>query len=138
MNEPGHDTISTGNIRILIVDDHDEMRKALRNLLSLSQGIRVIGEATNGQEGLTKATELEPDVIIMDEKMPILNGLEASRLISNSSLSSKVIMLTNYHTFSSEAFDCGVKAYLVKGVKLDILIDCIRRVHNGETIPSNS
>ena len=128
------DSVEAGTIRILLVDDHDEVRQALKNLLSITKDMEVIGEATNGQEGLKKAVELEPDIIIMDERMPELNGLEASRILHESDLSSKVIMLTSYKDFEREAFDCGVKAYLLKGVKLNVLTDCIRRVHQGETI----
>ena len=136
MCEITNDIIGTGNIRILIVDDHDEVRQALKDLLSFTEDIEVIGEATNGQEGLEKAAELEPDIIIIDERMPGLNGLETSRKINESALSCKVIMITNHDVFKLEAFECGVKAYLLKGVKLEILIDCIRRVYQGETIQS--
>jgi YesN/AraC family two-component response regulator len=134
MNVITRDITEIGNIRIIIVDDSDYVRQALKNFISLTGDIDVIGEATDGEEGLKKATELKPDIVIMDEKMPVLNGLEASRKISESSLSSKVIMLTNYEDFESEAYKCGVTAYLIKGVKLDALIDCIRKVHQGEII----
>jgi NarL family two-component system response regulator LiaR len=127
--------VQVERIRIMLVDDHDEVRQALKALLSHTRDIEVIGEATNGQEGLLKAEELEPDVIIMDERMPELNGLEACRKLHESTLSSKVIMLTSYRDFERKAFECGVKAYLLKGVKLNILTDCIRRVHRGEPIP---
>ncbi|MFC1947248.1 response regulator transcription factor [Chloroflexota bacterium] len=133
-----NDIIETGKIRILIVDDHDEVRQALKDLLSFTEDIEVIGEATNGQEGLEKAAELEPDIIIIDERMPGLNGLETSRKITESALSCKVIMITNHDDLKLEAFECGVKAYLLKGVKLEILVDCIRRVNRGETIQSES
>ena len=121
-------------IRIMLVDDHDEIRQALKNLLSFTEDIEVIGEATDGQEGLEKAAELEPDIIIMDERMPGLNGLEASRILNESGLSCKIIMLTSFIDFESKAFEYGVKAYLLKGAKLDVLTDCIRRVHRGETV----
>jgi len=124
------------SIRIMLVDDHDEVRQALKNLLSITSDIKVIGEATNGKEGLVKAAELEPDIIIMDERMPGLNGLEVSRILKESDLSCKIIMLTSHEDFESEAFKRGVKAYLLKGVKLKVLTDCIRRVHQGETIPA--
>ena len=130
------DIVESGSIRIMLVDDHDEVRQALKNLLSLTKDIKVVGEATNGQEGLKKAVELEPDIIIMDERMPELNGLEASRKLHESNLSCKVIMLTSCQDFESKAFDYGVKAYLLKGVKLNILTDCIRRVYQGETVPA--
>ena len=129
------DVSEIGNIRIIIVDDSEDVRQALKSFISLTGDIDVVGEATDGEEGVKKATELEPDVIIMDERMPVLNGLEASRIINESTLSSKVIMLTNYEDFESEAYKCGVTAYLIKGVKLDTLIDCIRRVHQGEIYP---
>ena len=130
------DSVEAGTIRIMLVDDHDEVRQSLKNLLSLTKDMQVIGEATNGQEGLKKAVELKPDIIIMDERMPELNGLEASRILHESKISSKIIMLTSYKDFESKAFEYGVKAYLLKGIKLNILTDCIRRVHQGETVPA--
>ncbi len=132
MNVVTKDITKIGNIRILIVDDNDDVRQALISFISLSGDIEVVGEAIDGVECLKKAAELEPDIIIMDEKMPGINGLEATRIISESTLSSKVIMLTNYDDFESEAYKCGVAAYFIKGVKLDIFLDCIRRVHQGE------
>lgn len=123
------------NIRIMIVDDSEDVRQALKGFISLTGDIDVVGEATDGQEGLQKAAELQPDIIIMDERMPGLSGLEASRIISESTLSCKVIMLTNYEDFELEAYKCGVTAYFIKGVKLETLIDCIRRVHQGEIEP---
>ena len=135
MSEVTNDVIETEMIRVLIVDDSEDLRQALRDILSLTDDIIVIGEAINGKEGVEKAEELEPDIIIMDERMPGLNGLETSRIICERALPCKIIMLTNYEDFKSEAFKCGVLAYLIKGVKLDILTDCIRKVHNGDTIP---
>ena len=126
------------SIRIMLVDDHDELRQTLKNLLSLAGDIEVIAEATNGHEGLTKAAELEPDVIIMDERMPGLNGLETSRILNERGLSCKIIMLTSYQDFESKALEYGVKAYLLKGTKFNVLTDCIRRVHQGETVLVNN
>lgn len=134
MCEITNDINKTGTIRILIVDDSEDVRHALKGLLSLAEDMEVVGLAIDGQEGLKKAAELEPDVIIMDERMPGLNGLEASRIISESTLSSRIIMFTNYEDFKLEAYKCGVTAYLVKGVKLNILTDCIRKVHRDKTI----
>lgn len=134
MDNTTGDTIINEKIRILIVDDHIEVAQALSDLLSFAKDLVIIGEATSGEEGLEKAAELEPDIIIMDERMPGLNGLETSRIINESALSSKVIMITDHDVFKAEAYECGVKGYLLKGVKLQILIDCIRKVHKGETI----
>ena len=138
MSDIINDVIQADNIRVLIVDDSEDVRQALKDLLSLTHDIAVIGEATNGHEGLEKAAELEPDIIIMDERMPGLNGLETSRLIRERALPCKIIMLTNYDDFKSEAFKNGVTAYLIKGVKLNILTDCIRRVYQGEMLQSES
>ncbi|MBN2077296.1 MAG: response regulator transcription factor [Dehalococcoidales bacterium] len=134
MNENANDMVETGNIRLLIIDDSEDVRQALKDIFALTDDIEVIGEAINGQEGLEKTAELEPDIIIMDERMPVLNGLETSRIISEKASSSKIIMLTNYEDFRSEAYKNGVTAYLIKGVKLEILTDCIRKVHRGEAI----
>jgi YesN/AraC family two-component response regulator len=134
MSKNTDDVIETGNIRLLIIDDSEDVRQALKDIFALTDDIEVIGEAINGQEGLGKTAELEPDIIIMDERMPVLNGLETSRIISEKASSSKIIMLTNYEDFRSEAYKNGVTAYLIKGVKLEILTDCIRKVHRGEAI----
>jgi len=134
MSKNTDDVIETGNIRLLIIDDSEDVRQALKDIFALTDDIEVIGEAINGQEGLEKTAELEPDIIIMDERMPGLNGLETSRIISEKASSSKIIMLTNYEDFRSEAYKNGVTAYLIKGVKLEILTDCIRKVHRGEAI----
>jgi YesN/AraC family two-component response regulator len=138
MSEITGDVIETEMIRVLLVDDSEDLRQALRDILSLTEDIVVIGEAINGTEGLEKAAELEPDIIIMDERMPGLNGLETSRIINERALPCKIIMLTNYEDFMLEAFKNGVTAYLIKGVKLGILTDCIRRVHQGEIIQRES
>ena len=137
MKEITNDTIETGRIRVLIVDDSEDVRQALKDILSTTDDITVIGEAINGEEGLEKAAELEPDIIIMDERMHGLNGLETSRMICERALPCKIIMLTNYDDFKSEAYKSGVTAYLIKGVKLDILTDCIRKVHTGDMVPSD-
>ncbi|UCC16767.1 MAG: response regulator [Dehalococcoidales bacterium] len=135
MNVVTRDVNEVENIRIIIVDDSADVRQALKNFISLTGDIDVVGEAIDGEEGLKKAAELQPDIIIMDERMPVLNGLEASRILNESTLHSKVIMLTNYEDFESEAYKCGVTAYLIKGVKLEILIDCIRKVYQSEIYP---
>jgi YesN/AraC family two-component response regulator len=136
MSNNANNIIEAGKIRTLIVDDSEDVRQALKDILALTNDIEVIGEAVDGQEGLEKATELEPDIILMDEKMPGLNGIETSRIISERALPCKIIMLTNYEDFKSEAYKNGVTAYLIKGVKLNILTDCIRRVYQGEIIQS--
>jgi YesN/AraC family two-component response regulator len=120
-------------INVLIVDDAEQVRQALKSFISLVDDIVIVGEAVNGREGVDKALELEPDIIIMDENMPVLNGLEASSMIKKSKSTSKIIMLTNYEEFESEAYKRGIVAYILKGTKLSILINCIRKVAQGDT-----
>jgi len=119
-------------IRVLIVDDHDEARHALYKLLSLADDIEITGEAINGKEALINAAIRMPDIIIMDEKMPVLNGLDASSILYEKGLSCKVIMLTLYDQFVDQALKNGVKGYLLKGIKFVDLIECIRSVYRGE------
>ncbi|MFC1954362.1 response regulator transcription factor [Chloroflexota bacterium] len=121
-------------IRILIVDDHDEARHALYKLLSTVDDIEITGEAANGKEALINAAIRRPDVIIMDEKMPVLNGLEASSILSEKNLPCKVIMLTMYEQFVDEAIENGVKGYLLKGISFNELIGSIRNVYQGKMV----
>ena len=82
--------------RVLIVDDHAPFREGLRALLTSVAGMEVVGEAVNGQEAIQKVTKLQPDVILMDIKMPVTNGIEATRHIYQTSPHIGVIVLTMF------------------------------------------
>jgi len=125
--------METKKIRILLVDDHDAARQGLKALLSLAEDMSVVGEASDGKEGLIRAAELLPDVVIMDGRMAGMNGLEASHVLNKSMLSSKVSMLSNHEQFALEAYNSGIKGYLLKGVRYDTLLDSIRKVYSGES-----
>ena len=121
-------------IRILIADDHEESRQALRKLLSLAEDMEIIGETGDGKEALVSAAMRMPDIILMDGRMPVLSGLEASRILNRKEFSCKVIMLTSYDHLASEALRAGVRGYLLKGINFEVLTDSIRKVHQGKTV----
>ena len=121
-------------IRILIVDDHDEVRKSLGGLLAREEDIEVIGECANGKEALISAVVRLPDIIIMDIRMPIVDGLEAAHILAQKSVSCKVIIMTLYEQYLDEAIKSGVRGYLLKGINLHDLTKSIRSVHQGEIV----
>ncbi len=120
-------------ITLLLVDDQRLMRDGLRTLLELEEDFHVVGEAENGQEALTAFEKLAPDVVLMDIRMPIMNGVEAIRHLRGKWPEAKVIILT---TFDDDAyvFDglrAGALGYLLKDVSGDELADAIRTVAKG-------
>ncbi|MDP6421810.1 MAG: response regulator transcription factor [SAR202 cluster bacterium] len=119
-------------VRILIVDDHALFRQGLRALLETEGMAQVVGEATDGNEAVAKARELGPDVVIMDIGMPGMNGLEASRIITQQSPETKVIILTVYDSdnYFFEALDSGASGYVLKQAAftdLQMALDAVRR-----------
>jgi len=105
------------SIRILIADDHSAIRRLLRALLETRAEWKVCGEAENGQEAVTKAAELKPDLIILDLAMPIMNGLEAAREISKAMPAVPILMHTNHSSseLELEAEKVGVRQVISKG-----------------------
>ena len=101
-------------LRVLIVDDHPAFAESLRSLLSVDDRIEVVGWAENGEQAVELATSLEPDLIVMDLDMPIMNGVEATRVLSKSAL---VLLLTGSDSASDIALarSAGAAAYLRKG-----------------------
>lgn len=124
----------SSKIRILVVDDHDEVRQALVNLLTQEEDMEIIGEYANGKEALINAVVRSPDIILMDIRMPILDGLEAANILGQKSVSCKVILLTMYEEYLDEAIKSGVQGYLLKGMKIHDLTEAIRSVHQGEIV----
>jgi len=121
-------------IKILVVDDQALFREGLRTLLSVYDDFEVIGEAANGEEALRLAIQLHPDVVLMDLRMPVLDGVRATNLLKESLPSCKVIVLT---TFDDDelVFDglrAGALGYLLKDVSSNKLVEAIRSASRGE------
>ena len=120
-------------IRILIVDDHGIVRKGIHALLSKEQGMLVVGEAANGEEGVAQAQALKPDVVLMDLVMPKCDGIEATRQITRIP-GIRVLVLTSFADDDKvfPAIKAGALGYLLKDSGPDTLIEAIRQVHRGE------
>jgi len=122
------------DISVLLVDDHEIVRDRLRRLLKLQQGIEVMGEAADGEEALSQVEVLSPDVILMDVRMPKMNGIEATRKLKEKQAACKVIMLTMYEEHAAESIEAGADSYILKGAKGHELAEAIREVYQGEAL----
>ncbi len=122
-------------IRVLLVDDQSLFREGLHTLLSLHEAIEVVGEAGNGQEALDAAARLNPDVILMDLRMPVLDGVAATRRLKESGHPARVIVLTTFDD-DETVFDglrAGAVGYLLKDVSSEKLVEAIRAAARGES-----
>jgi len=122
-------------IRVLIVDDQEVVREGLRAILGTVAGLDVVGVAANGAEGLDGADELDPDVVLMDLNMPIMNGVEATRAIAAVHPEVRVLVLTTYDAdeWVLDAIRAGASGYLLKDAPRERLIDAIRGTAEGRT-----
>jgi DNA-binding NarL/FixJ family response regulator len=119
-------------IRVLIVDDHQVVREGLRRMLGLEECIQVVGEAKSGEEAITKAAFLSPDVVTMDLKMPGMDGITATRLIKQEMPDINILILTLYaEDFVKLAIEAGASGYLLKDNDCEQIIQAIRQVHEG-------
>ncbi|MBN1668328.1 MAG: response regulator transcription factor [Anaerolineales bacterium] len=125
-------------IRVLIVDDHTILRAGLRVLLSAQEGIEVVGEAENGRQAVDQAQKLQPDVVLMDIAMPLLNGIDAAEQILRSRHCARILMLTMYESeeYIRRALAVGACGYLLKDTDPETLVNAIRSVYQGESILS--
>jgi DNA-binding NarL/FixJ family response regulator len=123
-------------IRVLVVDDHAVVREGLRTFLELQDGIEVIGEAADGDEAVARATELEPDVILMDLVMPHLDGIGAMRELRRRASSSRVIVLTSFLDDERlmPALQAGAAGYLLKDVEPAELARAVRSACADEAL----
>lgn len=112
-------------IRVLIADDHRCSRSGLRALLSTLTQVKVVGEATDGQEAIRLTGEMQPDVVLMDAHMPVMDGLEATRRVKSQWPDVRVIMLTVYSTRRDEALAAGADAFLIKGCPVEQMCDAM-------------
>lgn len=123
-------------IRVLIADDHRLFRQGLRQICETVGRMQVIGEAENGNEAVELARQLQPDVILMDIQMPALDGVEATRLITEHNPSARVIILTMYKQdqYVFEAIKAGARGYLLKDIDERELVEAVQAVHRGEAL----
>ena len=125
-------------ISLLIVDDHPVVRDGLRGMFESAPGFRVLGEASNGIEAVERAADLDPDVILMDLRMPGGGGVEAIRELTRRSARAKVLVLTTYDTDSDTlpAIEAGATGYLLKDAPRDELFTAVRAAAEGRTVLS--
>lgn len=125
---------------ILLVDDQALIRAAVAELVSHEPGFEVIGEATNGQEAVTLTTRLQPDIVLMDLRMPVMDGIRATELICHSSASAhtRVIVLTTFENDENvlSALRAGASGFIGKGAEATELIHAIRVVQQGDALLS--
>jgi DNA-binding NarL/FixJ family response regulator len=123
-------------LRILVVDDHDQFREGLVALLAATDGVEVVGTASDGRAATTLALDLQPDVILMDLHMPGLNGVEATARIVQSSPHISVLVLTMMEDEDSvfAAVRAGARGYLLKGARRGEIVRAIEAVGAGEVI----
>lgn len=121
-------------IRVYITDDHQIVRRGIRQLLSTEAGIEVVGEASNGKEAVAEVDKLKPDIVLMDLVMPVMDGIEAIRQIKAGHPSIQILVLTSFATDDKvfPAIKAGALGYLIKDTSPDELINAIRQVHKGE------
>lgn len=121
-------------IRLLLADDHTMLREGLRRSLE-EAGFDVVGEASDGEEAIQLATDLDPDVVLMDVSMPVVDGIEAARAIVGAGLRSAVVMLTMHadHDVLARAVKAGATGYLVKDCTTDEIVRVVRQAAEGET-----
>ncbi len=122
-------------IRVLLVDDQELFREGLRTLLSMQPGLEVVGEAVNGEDAIARVRTLAPDVVLMDLRMPVLGGVEATRRLRHAAPGSHVIVLTTFDD-DEEVFDAlraGAVGYLLKDAPVEKLVEAIRAAARGES-----
>lgn len=126
------------SIRILLVDDHTLFRSGLKALLSRQADFEIVGEASDGLEGVKLAEQLKPDLVILDLDMPVMNGTEALAQMLAANRELPVVMLTVSEDAEDlkEAFVLGARGYLVKNIDAEYLVNGVRQVVAGESVMS--
>ncbi|MFJ6796011.1 response regulator [Streptomyces sp. NPDC091268] len=123
-------------IRVLLVDDHQVVRRGLRTFLEVQEDIEVVGEAADGEEGIARTEDLRPDVVLMDIKMPGTDGVEALRRLRALDNPARVLIVTSFTEQRTvvPALRAGAAGYLYKDVDPDALAAAIRSVHAGHVL----
>lgn len=131
--------LASDPIRVLVVDDNAPLRGSLRSLFALEDDLELVGEAADGREGVAQAQALEPDVVLLDIEMPVMNGIEAGRLIKARLPATKLVYFVAEVIWRSQALALGADAFLLKEMPVATVFDTIRRVARGRstTTPSD-
>ena len=121
-------------MKVLITDDHTIVREGLKAILGVQPDIEIVGEATNGEESIKKAKELQPDIILMDITMPGMNGLEATRQIRKQTPEMKILVLTMHEEddYFYRILEAGASGYFIKGGSFNELLSALRAVWHGD------
>ncbi|MCA9978668.1 MAG: response regulator transcription factor, partial [Anaerolineales bacterium] len=121
------------NITVLIVDDQRLIREGIASLLGIQEGITVVGTAVDGQEAITKALELQPNVILMDVRMPIMDGITATAHIRQQQPDCQILMLTTFNDeeYVVKSLQAGAGGYLLKDIPAADLAQAVRLTHAG-------
>jgi two-component system NarL family response regulator len=128
-------TTVTVHARVLVVDDHSLLRTGVANIINQEPGFAVVAEASNGREAVEAFVAHQPDVVLMDLRMPEMEGVEAVRRIREIDPQARVIVLTTYDADEdiARALQAGAKAYILKDIAADALVACIRTVLAGRS-----
>lgn len=116
---------SNQSIRLIIADDNPHARHGLHAILASHPGVQVVGEATQGNEAIALAETLHPDVALMDVRMPVMDGIQAARAIKNRWTQIRVVLISMYAEYQTEALSIGADAFLVKGCPAEELIAAV-------------
>ncbi|NJQ02074.1 response regulator [Streptomyces zingiberis] len=130
------DPLAGRAVRVLLVDDHQVVRRGLRTFLEIQEDIEVVGEAADGDEGVSRTEELRPDVVLMDVRMPGTDGIEALRRLRELENPARVLVVTSFTERRTvvPALRAGAAGYVYKDVDPEALACAIRSVHAGHTV----
>ena len=124
----------TKSIRVVLADDHPVMRAGIRSLLTAKKDILVVGEASNGLEAIDLVKTLKPEVLVLDIEMPVMDGIEATRLLRRAGVTTCILVLSSYaeRDYIRLVLEQGVSGYLIKDEAPGRIVEAVRRVASGD------